>query len=638
MAQDVIRSDGFDEAFLNRSIHTGAPPQARPDFAAPAQPRSLALDVRAHYHHDFGDHDDGGDRTLEVHEIHGAYEGYEGYEDYASYDEPDEQLAGFDPGRETSVLRPGGTAAASVLEEMAPTRTAETEKSYLKRAQSLLRQCAEALLGDRTRECEIEPMQFVAWAIEHRETLSKSSWRQYKAAIRQWLNTIGTSDARQAALLLESKNSSVCLEKTERTSGRRRKSYDHRLFHDFLDRIVVVAPKTPFARYAGILRTWLMLGYLTGLRPHEWCQSAILRIPDGNLGMEGLPQTHGVHGSRHGLLASMHGGPALQEDLGKTKAPSLGGASGFAEASDLVVLPSREFEDVERDAGFLNSRLGGPGYEGKPGRSDDRSLIDGVTGRSDDFREGFREDFEEDWSDGEDDLFEDIAPEDLDADSDEEILAILYGSPVSSIAIPDRGVSDPASFMAGSQAGRRKEFLDDHPEFLLPGRTYLKVKNSKHTNGRAHGMYRHLDVTDFGAKVLAALDAFVCYMSKLTRVRYKSTYDDCRLLLAAVNESFFKEGEKYIQLYSARHFYASNAKKHMAPMDVAAAMGHANDQTAYSFYGNARYGSGGLMARPVSEEAQRVRQVRKLPDFLQPDAPVPSAPGASRDLDDGHSA
>lgn len=610
MAQDVIRSDGFDEAFLNRSIHTGAPPQARPDFAAPAQPRSLALDVRAHYHHDFGDHDDGGDRTLEVHEIHGAYEGYEGYEDYASYDEPDEQLAGFDPGRETSVLRPGGTAAASVLEEMAPTRTAETEKSYLKRAQSLLRQCAEALLGDRTRECEIEPMQFVAWAIEHRETLSKSSWRQYKAAIRQWLNTIGTSDARQAALLLESKNSSVCLEKTERTSGRRRKSYDHRLFHDFLDRIVVVAPKTPFARYAGILRTWLMLGYLTGLRPHEWCQSELLRIPE-----EGLPAVHGAHENAYGLPTSMHGGLASQEDL--------------------VVMPSREFEDVERDAGFLNSRSGGLGYAGKPGGSINGTPAQGADGGLDDFREDFLESTEEDWSDGEDDLFVDIAPEDLDADSDEEILAILYGKPASSL------YGNPVSSVIGSHASKKKEFLENtlgHPEFLVPGRTYLKVKNSKHTNGRAHGMYRHLDVTDFGGRVMGALDAFVCYMSKLTRVRYKSTYDDCRLLLAAVNESFFKEGEKYIQLYSARHFYASNAKKHMAPTDVAAAMGHANDQTAYSFYGNARYGSGGLMARPVSEEAQRVRQVRKLPDFLQPDAPASAAAGASRDIDDGRSA
>lgn len=610
MAQDVIRSDGFDEAFLNRSIHTGAPPQARPDFAAPAQPRSLALDVRAHYHHDFGDHDDGGDRTLEVHEIHGAYEGYEGYEDYASYDEPDEQLAGFDPGRETSVLRPGGTAAASVLEEMAPTRTAETEKSYLKRAQSLLRQCAEALLGDRTRECEIEPMQFVAWAIEHRETLSKSSWRQYKAAIRQWLNTIGTSEARQAALLLESKNSSVCLEKTERTSGRRRKSYDHRLFHDFLDHIVVVAPRTPFARYAGILRTWLMLGYLTGLRPHEWCQSELLRIPE-----EGLPAVHGAHENAYGLPTSMHGGLASQEDL--------------------VVMPSREFEDVERDAGFLNSRSGGLGYAGKPGGSINGTPVQGADGGLDDFREDFLESTEEDWSDGEDDLFVDIAPEDLDADSDEEILAILYGKPASSL------YGNPVSSVIGSHASKKKEFLENtlgHPEFLVPGRTYLKVKNSKHTNGRAHGMYRHLDVTDFGGRVLGALDAFVCYMSKLTRVRYKSTYDDCRLLLAAVNESFFKEGEKYIQLYSARHFYASNAKKHMAPTDVAAAMGHANDQTAYSFYGNARYGSGGLMARPVSEEAQRVRQVRKLPDFLQPDAPASAAAGASRDIDDGRSA
>lgn len=599
----MAHNDGFDEAFLNRSIRMDAPSRAAPSLSLPAQPPSLALDVRAHYYHDYDDR---------------GYDDDRAYEAYAAYDEPDEEMERFDSGAllpvpgelergEARICPPGGAAATSTHDEMAPTRTAETEKSYLKRAQSLLRQCAEALLGDRARENEIEPMQFVAWAVEHRETLSKSSWRQYKAAIRQWLNTIGTSDARQAALLLESKNSSVCLEKTERTSGRRRKSYDHQLFHDFLDRIVVVAPRTPFARYAGILRTWLMLGYLTGLRPHEWCQSELLRIPE-----EGLPAVHGAHENAYGLPTSMHGGLASQEDL--------------------VVMPSREFEDVERDAGFLNSRSGGLGYTGKPGGSINGTPVQGADGGLDDFREDFLESTEEDWSDGEDDLFVDIAPEDLDADSDEEILAILYGKPASSL------YGNPVSSVIGSHASKKKEFLVEHPEFLVPGRTYLKVKNSKHTNGRAHGMYRHLDVTDFGGRVMGALDAFVCYMSKLTRVRYKSTYDDCRLLLAAVNESFFKEGEKYIQLYSARHFYASNAKKHMAPTDVAAAMGHANDQTAYSFYGNARYGSGGLMARPVSEEAQRVRQVRKLPDFLQPDAPASAAPGASRDIDDGRSA
>ena len=601
MAIDI---DGFDEAFLFRSDArtTNATPAGAPEIPGAVS----SEDVRAHYHarYDFDDDEDEDlaryadyDAPDALQEVYGA-PGAPGGTRAASVSSFGGSKSGVAPGFAGAGVAPVLQAFAGAGDGTGPTRTAETEKSYMKRSQSLLRQCAEALLGDRLRVDEIEPMQFVAWAVEHRESLSKASWRQYKAAIRYWLNTIGTSEARQAALLLESKNSSVCLEKTERTSGRRRKSYDHRLFHDFLDHIVVVAPRTPFARYAGILRTWLMLGYLTGLRPHEWCQSEILRIPN-----EGLPAVHGAHENLHGLPKSMQGGPASREDLGN------------AMISDLVVMPSREFEDVERDAGFLDSRSGGLGYEGKPGEGD----IGGLDDFREDFQEEFEKELEEDWSDGEDDLFEDIAPEDLDADSDEEILAILYGKPVPS--------------MIGSNTSKKKELLENtlgHPEFLVPGRTYLKVKNSKHTNGRAHGMYRHLDVTDFGDRVMGALDAFVCYMSKLTRVRYKSTYDDCRLLLAAVNESFFKEGEKYIQLYSARHFYASNAKKHMAPTDVAAAMGHANDQTAYSFYGNARYGSGGLMARPVSEEAQRVRQVRKLPGFLQAESPdVQSTPGAS---------
>lgn len=564
--------DGFDEAFVGSSRGSS--------------PVEAARQVREHYHEImegldeddadlsiYADHDEMDPDALQGLQVH-----YEAPGDHVARG----MISGAG-GLVPSVLAGndgGGVGANEVGHGGAPTRTAETEKNYMKRAQSLLRQCAETLAGDRGRFDQIEPMQFVIWAIERREEISKSSWRQYKAAIRYWLNTVGTADARKAALLLESKNSSVCLDKTERTSGRRRKSYDHQLFHDFLDHIVVVAPRTPFSRYAGILRTWLMLGYLTGLRPHEWCHSEVIRVP---VDVDRLPVT------------------ADRGHLNRLPGAGLGGLSGF---EDLGFLPSDEMGDLERNAGVLDARSG--------------------LGHLDEFLDG-QED-PGDWADGEDAFFEDIPHEDLDADSDEEILAILHGSPIPSrtqdaLSSTDaRGQKDHDALDFSLDARSK----NGYPDFLLSGRTYLKVRNSKNTNGRAHGVYRHLDVTDFGGRVLVALDAFVCYMSKLTRVRYKSTYDDCRLLLNAVNESFFKEGEKYIQLYSARHFYASNAKKHMAPTDVAAAMGHANDQTAYSFYGNARYGSGGLMARPISEEAQRVRQVRKIPDFIQGDVATAS--------------
>ena len=566
--------DGFDEAFQSFT------PASRPEVAA--------HQVREHYHEIMeGLDDDEGDL--------GAYADHDEMDPEALPMLPDfsERAATRSDHVARGIISGAGGLVPSVssvgegpdgVDEAAtggaPTRTAETEKNYMKRAQSLLRQCAETLAGDRKRFDQVEPMQFVIWAVERREEISKSSWRQYKAAIRHWLNTVGTAEAKRAALLLESKNSSVCLDKTERTSGRRRKSYDHQLFHDFLDHIVVVAPRTPFSRYAGILRTWLMLGYLTGLRPHEWCHSEVIRVPAD---VDRLELKDG-RGYFDGLPGEGLGGHARLEDLGLS--------------------PSDEMGALERDAGMLNLRSGAGHL--------DESMAD--------------QDELDDWADGEDAFFEDIPHEDLDADSDEEILAILHGTPMPSRA-------KDAFVHKDAQVEKSHDALDfsmdarsrtEYPDFLMPGRTYLKVRNSKNTNGRAHGAYRHLDVTDFGGRVLVALDAFVCYMSKLSRVRYKSTYDDCRLLLNAVNESFFKEGEKYIQLYSARHFYASNAKKHMAPTDVAAAMGHANDQTAYSFYGNARYGSGGLMARPISEEAQRVRQVRRIPDFIQGDVATAS--------------
>lgn len=384
------------------------------------------------------------------------------------------------------------------LSRNGPTRTSETEESYLKRADTLLAKCAEELLGDRGRSAEIEPMQIVAWVIERRPALSKSSWRQYKAAVRQWLTHAGTLEAMAARDLLDSKNSSVCLDSTERTSGRRRKSYDHALFHRFLDHIEKGSRDLPLVRYAGLLRTWLMLGRLTGLRPHEWCHSQIVRTPEV---MDGLDH---------------HGTPD-------------------PEAADFDTLFAAVSELDERATPV------------------------------------------QDWADDEDCLYEPIED--------------------------------------GENAGELADGMDAR---LQPGRVYLKVRNAKHTNGRAHGAYRHLDVTAFGENVMGALERFVGFMGGLERVRYSALYADCKSLLSALNRTFFGEGEKYIQLYSARHFYASSAKKEMRPTEVAAAMGHANDHTAYSMYGNARYGGGGgPMALPLAEEALRVRQVRQVPDFLK---------------------
>lgn len=154
-------------------------------------------------------------------------------------------------------------------------------------------------------------------------------------------------------------------------------------------------------------------------------------------------------------------------------------------------------------------------------------------------------------------------------------------------------------------------------ERLKPGKAYLRVKNSKHTNGRAHGEFRHLDVTDLGEAVCGSIAALVRYMTAdPTLETYRRAYENCSRFLLDANKHFFGEGEPRIHLYTARHRFASEAKKRWRPVDVAAAMGHGNDHTAYSMYGNARFSSGRRIARPTESEANKIRQTSKSKDFL----------------------
>lgn len=317
-------------------------------------------------------------------------------------------------------------------------RTSETEARYLSRASWLwARYGRETGLGD----AQLTVMGFASWLSGLREGLQKSSWRQYKSAAIYWLRSArGDPESQRAADVLEGLNSAVCMAEPGRTSSLRRKNITDEDLRDFLSKMDGV--QSSHGRYMALTKTWVMLGAITGLRPHEWSQAQMVR-------------------------------------------------------------------------------------EVQPG-------------------------------------------------SDWEI-----------------------------------------KEGLTAGRTYLRVRNSKHTNGRAHGEFRHLDVTEFGESVWVSMDAFVRFMSSdPTRVRYKKIYTNCYRFLLDANKHIFGEFAPRIHLYSARHRFASEAKSQWKPREVAAAMGHGNDHTAYSMYGNAWYSSGRRLAEPVEGEVDRVKRANKGETFL----------------------
>ena len=154
---------------------------------------------------------------------------------------------------------------------------------------------------------------------------------------------------------------------------------------------------------------------------------------------------------------------------------------------------------------------------------------------------------------------------------------------------------------------------------------FLRVRNSKNSNGRAHGDYRHLDLTLCSNEVIDLLGGFTAWMRQVyDEGGYRAMYENCKKLLQIANRKLFGEAGQWIQIYSPRHKFSSEAKLLLSLGDVAAAMGHATDKTATLHYGNHASGSGSLAIRPVAGEVAKVRKRPARPSTRKtPKAPTP---------------
>lgn len=147
--------------------------------------------------------------------------------------------------------------------------------------------------------------------------------------------------------------------------------------------------------------------------------------------------------------------------------------------------------------------------------------------------------------------------------------------------------------------------------------SFLKVRNSKHSNGRGNGEWRHIDIGEAGANNVKAAAKFIIKMRKIVaQGDYERTYDGSRRLLYRANKNVFGASGKWLQLYSPRHKFSSIAKHSLSLAHVAALMGHSTDKTATMHYGKKRYGKGGLRVKPIEGEVATVKSVyRGHPDM-----------------------
>lgn len=173
---------------------------------------------------------------------------------------------------------------------------------------------------------------------------------------------------------------------------------------------------------------------------------------------------------------------------------------------------------------------------------------------------------------------------------------------VEEAALPGVTWSD---VVAGAEVPSHPSAQEDSPGW------FLRVRNAKHTNGRAHGSYRHLDMATCPDNLLQATAEFARMMTSVQRNGlYETYYEGCQRLLHRINKKQRRAGQKLIQLYSVRHKFISVAKANFSKVEVGAMVGHATDKTAGEHYGRRAWsGSSAHGVRPLSIEVDRV--VRK---------------------------
>lgn len=149
---------------------------------------------------------------------------------------------------------------------------------------------------------------------------------------------------------------------------------------------------------------------------------------------------------------------------------------------------------------------------------------------------------------------------------------------------------------------------------------YLRVANSKTTNGRAHGAYRHLNLSNLKPSVIESISQF-CKLMNEARLdgNYDRYYRGCQQLLLRSNKKSNNSTRKgkFIQLYSPRHKFSSDAKLVYSPAQVAALMGHSTVMTAVAHYGKSHSGTRRNIAIPVTSEVARVNLSKRAP-FIPP--------------------
>lgn len=129
----------------------------------------------------------------------------------------------------------------------------------------------------------------------------------------------------------------------------------------------------------------------------------------------------------------------------------------------------------------------------------------------------------------------------------------------------------------------------------------LKVQNSKATNGRAHGKYRHLHLINLTNTDLLYVRIAIQYANPrstngwLTPSGKAESWQEYYKYLQShfyrATGKLFPTESRRVTIYSCRHQFIANLKKaKYTKEEIAALVGHGTDETATEHYGRTKFG------------------------------------------------
>lgn len=149
------------------------------------------------------------------------------------------------------------------------------------------------------------------------------------------------------------------------------------------------------------------------------------------------------------------------------------------------------------------------------------------------------------------------------------------------------------------------------------GRDVLRVRNSKHTNGRANGEFREMFIDELLPEERSEVE---------TALRLCATNDDAdsKRMIHALRDEFAEVRKtprlvradpdlvkSSVTLYSFRHQFIANAKMtYEEPEIVSALCGHVSTKTAFEHYGARRNARNRIRVSPTPESVAAVANVK----------------------------